>query len=70
MIVTCPTTLATTSPAPALPENPTYLRGANLKRANLTGTDFTGAHFDPDTVEGAKWSNTTCPNGTVTNTGC
>ena len=36
------------------------LTGVNLTDVNLTGTDLTGV----------TWSNTTCPDGTVTNTGC
>jgi uncharacterized protein YjbI with pentapeptide repeats len=39
--------------------------GADLTNANLTGLDLTGADLGRVT-----WSNTTCPNGTVTNTGC
>ena len=35
-------------------------QGANLTDANLTGANLIGVF----------WSNTTCPNGTVTNTGC
>jgi uncharacterized protein YjbI with pentapeptide repeats len=38
---------------------------ANLYWANLTGADLTGAD-----LTGAYWSNTSCPDGTVTNTGC
>ncbi|MBU6362977.1 MAG: pentapeptide repeat-containing protein [Acidobacteria bacterium] len=52
------------------PELPSDLSHANLNRANLTGTNFRGANLDPTGVAGAKWSNTTCPNGSVTNTGC
>ena len=58
-----------TRPAPA-PELPSDLRQANLNRANLTGTNFRGANVDLAGVAGATWSNTTCPNGTVSNTGC
>ena len=39
--------------------------GANLTDVNLTGADLTGAY-----LTGVTWSNTTCPDGTVTNTGC
>ncbi|MGY9080230.1 MAG: pentapeptide repeat-containing protein [Candidatus Nanopelagicales bacterium] len=35
------------------------LTGANLRGANLTGANLTAV----------KWSNTTCPDGTVTDTG-
>ncbi len=36
-----------------------FLAGANLTGAFLTGADLTFAHLD-----GAIWSNTTCPDGT------
>ncbi len=41
------------------------LTDAILFRANLTGTYLYGAR-----LTFAIWSNTTCPNGTVTITGC
>ena len=41
------------------------LTNANLFRANLGGANLTGA-----ILSGAQWANTTCPNGTVTSTGC
>ncbi len=49
---------------------------ANASRVNFTNADLTGAEFSnglPSTLwtaTGAIWSNTTCPDGTVTNTGC
>jgi len=42
-----------------------YLASSNFTGANFTGADFTGAYLG-----GVTWSNTTCPDGTVTNTGC
>ena len=52
-----------------------YLNGANLSRANLTDANLTGAFFDGAVLTGAiltgvTWGNTTCPDRTVTNTGC
>ena len=41
-----------------------------LSHANLSQTNFTGATGLPAPVSGAMWYETTCPNGTVTNTGC
>ena len=41
------------------------LTGASLISADLSGANLTGATFSRNT-----WNNTTCPNGTVTNTGC
>ena len=41
------------------------LSGADLSGANLTGADLWGAN-----LTGVTWITTTCPNGTVTNTGC
>ena len=49
---------------------------ANASRVNFTNADLTGAEFSnglPSTLwtaTGAIWSNTTCPDGTVTSTGC
>ena len=42
-----------------------YSYGANLTGASLTGANLTGANLT-DVI----WSNTTCPNGTVTSIGC
>ena len=48
----------------------------NVSRVNFTNADLTGAETSnglPATLwtsTGAIWSNTTCPDGTVTNTGC
>ncbi len=42
-----------------------YMPFVNLTGANLTGATLTGANLSAVT-----WSNTTCPDGTVTNTGC
>ena len=52
-----------------------FLGWANLTSANLTSANLTGAFLNYATLAGANltnviWSNTTCPNGTVTNTGC
>jgi len=42
-----------------------YMPFVNLTSANLTGATLTGAN-----LAAVTWSNTTCPDGTVTNTGC
>jgi uncharacterized protein YjbI with pentapeptide repeats len=57
-----------------------YLTGANLYDANLTGANLTNANlvyanlFRADLgaagLDGVTWESTTCPDGTVTNTGC
>ena len=41
-----------------------------LANANLTGANLTGARPIRTVFTGAVWSNTTCPDGTVTSTGC
>lgn len=41
------------------------LTGSNLSEVNLTGAILTGA-----ILTGVKWSNTTCPDGSVTSSGC
>ena len=51
------------------------LRGADLRDAwlfdaDLTRADLTGANLTGADLRGATWRNTTCPDGTVTNTGC
>ena len=46
------------------------LTGAFLKFANLSGADLTGAILTDANLTRVTWSNTTCPNGSVTNTGC
>ena len=51
------------------------LTGANLTSANLTGATLIFANLASATLAdanltGVLWSNTTCPNGTVTSTGC
>ena len=43
-----------------LPECLPDCRGEHLVNANLTGADFTSA-----TLDGIKWNNTTCPDGTM-----
>jgi hypothetical protein len=51
------------TPVPAagdLPPTPSDLSGANLKGVRLTDAN----------LDGVIWSNTTCPDGKVTNTGC
>ena len=50
--------------------NNANLAGANLAGANLTGAVMTDAQLVNANVIGVTWSNTTCPNGTVTSTGC
>lgn len=51
------------------------LTRANLTRANLTGadltlTDLTGATLTGANLTGVTWRDTTCPNGSKTDTGC
>ena len=51
------------------------LRDANLHLANLTGAslisaDLSGANLTGANLWRVEWYDTTCPNGTVTNTGC
>jgi len=51
------------------------LSGANLSGANLSGANLSFANLSSAILDGANlstavWSNTTCPDGTVTNTGC
>lgn len=40
------------------------LTGAKLDGANLTGADLTGAVLDSASLKDVTWSNTTCPDGT------
>lgn len=46
------------------------LTGANFTNAILFGVNLTGATLTGANFTGADWNSTTCPNGTVTNTGC
>ncbi len=46
------------------------LKGANLRGADLTGADLTNAFLTNAILTGVTWANTTCPDGSVTNTGC
>lgn len=46
------------------------LNSANFSRANLTAADLAGATTTGWITTGATWSNTECPNGTTSNTGC
>jgi uncharacterized protein YjbI with pentapeptide repeats len=46
------------------------LSGAFLQSADLRGANLTGANLQGAKLAGALFSNTTCPNGKVTNTGC
>ena len=46
------------------------IRGANLTNANLTNADLTGANLEFAILTGVTWDNTTCPDGSTTNTGC
>jgi hypothetical protein len=41
------------------------LTGANLTGANLTGANLTGANLNKANLDGVTWSNTTCPDGTL-----
>ena len=47
-----------------------YLMSADLTYANLSSADLTYANLASANFTYAIWNNTTCPNGTVTNTGC
>lgn len=47
-----------------------WLDGADLTGANLTGADLTGAVLDFANLSGVTWKDTTCPDGSKTNTGC
>jgi FG-GAP-like repeat/Pentapeptide repeats (8 copies)/HYR domain len=44
------------------------LSGANLTGANLSGTTLAGANMTGATVTGVIWLQTTCPDGTTSNT--
>jgi uncharacterized protein YjbI with pentapeptide repeats len=46
------------------------LTRANLSGANLTNANFIDAFFGSAILSNAVWNNTTCPDGTVTSTGC
>ena len=46
------------------------LTGANLANANLNAANLTGANLDYADISTPFFSNTTCPDGTVTSTGC
>ena len=51
------------------------LTGANLSLANLTDAaigeaNLSGAILFAANLDGVTWGNTTCPDGTVTSTGC
>jgi len=51
------------------------LTSANLTDADLLGTDLSdanlkGANLNGANLNGVIWRNTTCPSGTVTNSGC
>jgi len=48
----------------------TSFENADLTGADLTGADLTGALLSGGKLSGVIWSTTTCPDGTVTNTGC
>ncbi len=47
-----------------------YLTAVNLTGANLTDANLFGAGLNAANLTGVTWSNTTCPDGTITNTGC
>jgi phospholipase C len=40
------------------------LQGVNLQGADLTGANLSGAHLQGTNTKGVVWSNTTCPDGT------
>ncbi len=46
------------------------LRGAYLTDANLRGADLTDADLTGANLSGIVWRRTTCPDGTITDTGC
>ena len=46
------------------------LTGANLLAANLAYANLTGANLTGANLTGVYWSNTICPDGSKTNTGC
>ena len=46
------------------------LRNADLTNADLSGANLTNAVLIGANLTGVTWSYTTCPDGTVTNTGC
>ena len=48
----------------------TYIVQADLRNANLTRGNLTGATFRRNDTQGATFSNTICPNGKKTNSGC
>lgn len=53
----------------------TYLSGAslvfaNLTHADLTNADLSGAEIRKAVLTGVHWQNTTCPDGSKTDTGC
>lgn len=48
----------------------TDLYVAMMNFSNLTGANLTGADLQGASLVGAVWSNTTCPDGSTTNTGC
>ena len=45
------------------------LRGEDLRSADLRGADLTEADLRGADLQSAIWSDTTCPDGTVTSTG-
>ena len=46
------------------------MNGAKIAYSDLTGANFTNANLAEARFFGNTWSNTTCPDGTVTSTGC
>ena len=46
------------------------LSGADLSRADLTGANLARANLSGVNLSGVVWSDTICPDGTVTSTGC
>jgi uncharacterized protein YjbI with pentapeptide repeats len=44
------------------------LYNVDLSNADLTGADMTGANWFDSTVTGVVWSNTTCPDGSNSDT--
>lgn len=46
----------------------TNFNGANLSHANFETADLTDADMNETNLEGVKWNNTTCPDGSNSNT--
>lgn len=53
-----------------MPGDSDTLAGANLLAANLAYANLTGGNTTGANLTGGYWSDTTCPDGSKTNTGC